>query len=288
MKFGRLLTAMVTPFQADGQINYRQVEKLIEHLIATGTDALVVNGTTGESPTLTKDEKEKLFDFVVQYVNKRIPVIAGVGSNSTLQSIEAAKKATELGVDGVMAVVPYYNKPSQKGLIQHFTSIARATHLPVMLYNVPPRTVTNLESATVVELSKVENIFAVKEASGSLEQMAEIISGTDEEFIVYCGDDSLTLPALAIGANGVVSVSAHVYGLEMKEMIQAYLKGEHSEAGTLHRYLLPRMKAMFLAPSPTCVKYALMKKGIDVGGVRLPLVEPEPATKQILDQIFQF
>ncbi|WP_413381508.1 4-hydroxy-tetrahydrodipicolinate synthase [Alkalihalobacillus sp. 1P02AB] len=285
MNFGRLLTAMVTPFQDNGQIDYVSLKRLIDHLIQHGTDSLVVCGTTGESPTLTKQEKDDLFRFVVDYVNQRIPVIAGVGSFNTEESVQATKRATTLGVDGIMAVVPYYNKPSQKGLIEHFSAIAASTDLPVMLYNVPARTVVNMTSATVIELAKVGNITSVKEASGDLEQVAEIIEGTPDGFYVYSGDDSLTIPSLAIGANGVVSVAAHVYGLEMKKMIDAYFNGNVVEAAAMHRNLLPMMKAMFLAPSPTCVKYALSLKGIDVGSVRLPLVDIEPEIKSQLNEL---
>lgn len=272
MDFGHVLTAMVTPFNHEGLIDVDKTKELIDYLIANGTSALVVAGTTGESPTLTTDEKLALFQLCVEYVNKRVPVIAGTGTNDTKASITLTKTATEVGVDGIMLVTPYYNKPSQKGLYQHFKEIAAVTPLPVMLYNVPGRTAVHLDAQTTIALSKIENITSVKEASGSLEDMAAIISATSEDFYVYSGDDSLTLPAMAIGATGVVSVASHVIGNEMKAMIHAYKNGQITEAAKVHRSLLPIMKAMFLAPNPTCVKFAIQKKGINVGGVRLPLV----------------
>lgn len=272
MDFGQVLTAMVTPFNKEGLIDVDKTKKLIDYLLANGTDALVIAGTTGESPTLSTDEKVALFQLCVEYVNKRVPVIAGTGSNNTGASIELTKKATDIGVDGIMLVTPYYNKPSQEGLFQHFKEIAAVTPLPVMLYNVPGRTAVHLEAQTTIALSKIKNITAVKEASGSLEQMAEIISATHHGFYVYSGDDSMTLPAMSIGADGVVSVASHVIGNELQAMVSSFKNGQVKEAASAHRSLLPVMKAMFLAPNPTCVKFALYKKGVDVGGVRLPLV----------------
>ncbi len=272
MNFGHVLTAMVTPFNKKGLIDVDKTKKLIDHLLENGTEALVVAGTTGESPTLSTEEKIALFQLCVEYVNKRVPVIAGTGNNNTQASIELTRIATNIGVDGIMLVTPYYNKPSQEGLYQHFKEIAAVTTLPVMLYNVPGRTAVHLQAETTIALSKLQNVTAVKEASGSLEDMAAIISATNDDFFVYSGDDSLTLPAMAIGAAGVVSVASHVVGNELQAMISAYKDGLTEEAARVHRSLLPVMKAMFLAPNPTCVKFALQKKGIDAGGVRLPLV----------------
>lgn len=272
MDFGNILTAMVTPFDQDGNINSEKTKELIDHLIANGTDTLVVAGTTGESPTLSKKEKLDLFQLCVEYVNKRVPIIAGTGSNNTAESVELTKEATELGVDGIMLVTPYYNKPSQEGMFQHFKTIAEATSLPVMLYNVPSRTGVKLDAETIIALAKIPTITSVKEASGDLDQMAMIISETDPDFSVYSGDDSLTLPAMSIGAKGVVSVASHVIGSELQEIASTFINGRTAQAAAIHRSLLPTMKAMFIAPNPTCVKYALQLKGIDVGGVRLPLV----------------
>lgn len=272
MNFGQVVTAMVTPFDRQGEIDFPATKNLIEHLIANGTDAVVVSGTTGESPTLSTDEKIELFKFVVQEVNGRIPVIAGTGSNNTRASIELTRAAENCGVDGIMLVAPYYNKPSQEGLYQHFKVIAEATNLPIMIYNIPGRTSCNIEVDTIVQLSEIENIVCVKEASGDLDAMSEIIRRTPNEFVLYSGDDGLTLPVLAIGGVGIVSVAAHIVGNEMQNMIHAFKSGNVEEAGALHRNLLPTFKALFSAPSPTPLKAVLNMNGINVGGVRLPLV----------------
>ncbi len=272
-RFGRISTAMVTPFDDDGQVDFEKTTTLIEYLIGNGSDSLVVSGTTGESPTLTKEEKVALFAHVVQVVNKRVPVIAGTGSNNTAESMELSKLAEAVGVDAIMLVAPYYNKPSQEGLYQHFKTIADSVSLPVMLYNVPGRTVTNLLPSTVIRLAAdVNNIVAAKEASGDIMIMTEIIAETPEDFEVYCGDDGCTLPAIAVGAVGVVSVASHVTGRKMQEMIAAFYDHELETAAKLHQQLLPLMKGLFAAPSPAPVKAALNLRGIEVGGVRLPLV----------------
>lgn len=270
--FGRVLTAMVTPFDEDGNIDFSRTERLIEHLVANGTEGLVVAGTTGESPTLSSEEKRQLFRFVVEKTGGRIPVIAGTGSNNTRASYELTKQATDLGVDGIMLVTPYYNKPSQEGLYQHFKTVAGATDLPVMLYNVPGRTASRLEPETVIRLAEVKNISSIKEASGDLEAIAKIISETDEAFALYSGDDSMTLPILSIGGHGVVSVASHIIGHEMQKMVQHFFAGNIKQASACHLSLLPLMKAMFMAPSPAPVKAALNLSGIPVGRLRLPLV----------------
>ncbi|MGM7701228.1 4-hydroxy-tetrahydrodipicolinate synthase [Pseudalkalibacillus sp. Hm43] len=272
MNFGKILTAMVTPFDHKGNIDFSKTTKLIEYLIKNGSDGLVIAGTTGESPTLTKEEKVALFKHVVKVVQKRVPVIAGTGSNNTHASIELTKQAEEAGVDAVMLVAPYYNKPNQQGLYLHFKSIAETTKLPVMLYNVPGRSIVNLSVDTIVRLSEIDNIVCVKEASGDLDQITEIITKTADDFKVYSGDDTLTLPTLSIGGDGIVSVAAHVVGNEMQSMIAAYSEGDVKKAAQLHGKLLPVMNEMFSAPSPTPVKTALQILGIDVGGVRLPLI----------------
>ncbi|WP_332690346.1 4-hydroxy-tetrahydrodipicolinate synthase [Halalkalibacter lacteus] len=287
MDFGHILTAMVTPFNQEGLVDKDRTKELLDYLLAHGTDAIVVAGTTGESPTLTTNEKLELFQLCVEYVDKKVPIIAGTGSNNTHSSIELTKKATDIGVDGVMLVAPYYNKPSQQGMYEHFKKIAEATPLPVMLYNVPGRTGVQIEADTTIALSKVKNIVSIKEASGDLEQMAAIITATDKDFLLYTGDDANTLPAVAIGAHGVVSVASHVIGNEMKKMIDLFKSGEVMDAANLHRALLPTMKAMFAAPNPTCVKYALKFIGIDVGGVRLPLVPLSYEQQQIIIQTLE-
>ena len=272
MELGRISTAMVTPFSGSGAIDFDKTTLLIEHLIANGSDSLVVCGTTGESPTLTAVEKEELLSFTINTVNKRIPVIAGTGSNSTAESIENTKMADRIGADGVMLVTPYYNKPDQRGLYAHFSTIAAETKLPVLLYNIPGRSVINMLPETTISLSKINNIRAMKEASGDLEQMAEIITGTDDGFSVYSGDDGLTLPLLSIGGSGVVSVASHVVGNEMQKMIAAFDEGRTKEAAAMHRAFIPLFRALFASPNPVPVKYALRKLDIDTGGVRLPLV----------------
>lgn len=272
MELGRISTAMVTPFSETGAIDFDKTATLIEHLIDNGTDSLVVCGTTGESPTLTTLEKEELLTYTIETVNKRIPVIAGTGSNSTAESIESTKMAERVGADGVMLVTPYYNKPDQKGLYAHFEAIAVETSLPVLMYNIPGRSVINMVPETTIALSKIKNIRAIKEASGDLEQMADIIAGTDDGFAVYSGDDGLTLPLLAIGGNGVVSVASHVVGNEMQKMISLFKEGRTKEAAAMHRAFLPLFRALFASPNPVPVKYALRKVNVDVGGVRLPLI----------------
>ncbi|ASV65902.1 4-hydroxy-tetrahydrodipicolinate synthase [Cytobacillus sp. FSL W7-1323] len=279
--FGRVSTAMVTPFDINGHIDFAKTTQLINHLIENGTDSLVVAGTTGESPTLTKEEKLALFKHVVKVTDGRVPVIAGTGSNNTYSSIELTKKAAEIGVDAIMLVAPYYNKPNQAGLYEHFKAIAASTDLPVMLYNIPGRSSVNIAPETIIELSKIKNIVSVKEASGDLNAMTKIIAETDDDFLLYSGDDGIALPVLSIGGAGVVSVASHIIGSEIQEMVQAFLDGHYQEAAKLHQSLLPIMEAMFAAPSPVPVKTALQVKGLDVGSVRLPMVplsEQERAT----------
>ncbi|WP_338203871.1 4-hydroxy-tetrahydrodipicolinate synthase [Parageobacillus thermoglucosidasius] len=277
VQFGKIVTAMVTPFDRKGNVDFAKTTKLIDYLLENGTDSLVVAGTTGESPTLTAEEKIALFRHVVSVVNGRVPVIAGTGSNNTRASIELTKKAEEIGIDAVMLVAPYYNKPNQEGLYQHFKAIAESTSLPVMLYNIPGRSVVNIAVDTIVRLSEIPNIVAVKDASGNLDAMTEIIARTRDDFLLYSGDDSITLPVLSIGGAGVVSVASHIIGNEMQQMIAAFEAGEIAKAAKLHQKLLPIMKGLFAAPSPVPVKTALQLKGLDVGSVRLPLV---PLTEQ--------
>ncbi len=285
MNFGQILTAMVTPFDQNEEIDYPATKELIDYLIANGTDGLVVSGTTGESPTLTKEEKIDLFKFTVEVVNGRIPVIAGTGSNNTKESIELTKVAEQAGVDGIMLVVPYYNKPSQEGLYQHFKKISEFTFLPIMLYNVPGRSVVGLSAETVIRLSHIQNIVAIKEASADLALMSEIIDQTKEDFSLYSGDDDLTIPVLSIGGIGVVSVASHILGNEMQMMIEKFKTGNVQGAAKDHRKLLPIMKAFFAAPNPTPIKAALNLKGISVGSVRLPMIPLNEEEQSILDKI---
>jgi 4-hydroxy-tetrahydrodipicolinate synthase len=287
MNFGQVLTAMVTPFDQNGEIDFNATKMLVEHLITNGTDSLVVAGTTGESPTLTTEEKIKLFQCVVEAAAGRVHVIAGTGSNNTQASISLTKLAEETGVDGIMLVAPYYNKPSQEGLYQHFKTIAESTSLPVMLYNIPGRSVVNISVETVVRLSEIPNVVSIKEASGNLDAMAEIISKTPSDFTLYSGDDGLTIPVLAIGGAGVISVASHIIGNDMQEMINAFKNGDVQKAAATHRNLLPIMRALFIAPSPSPVKAALNLNGIQVGGVRLPMVPLSNKEQSALEEVLQ-
>lgn len=288
MDFGRLITAMVTPFDQSYQINWKETEKLIEYLInEQQTDGIVVCGTTGESPTLTETETLDLIQFVVKQVNGRCKVIAGTGSNNTRHAIEMSKKAEQLGVDGLLQVAPYYNRPSQEGLYQHFKALADATRLPNILYNIPKRTGINIEVETTIKLAAIDNIVGSKEAHADLDHITTVISNTDPSFKIYSGDDNLTLPILSIGGYGVVSVASHVIGKEMKRMITAYLEGDVKEASQLHHQLHPIFRGLFLCPNPVLVKYALTLHGIDVGGVRLPLVKASEEEEQLVKSLFE-
>jgi 4-hydroxy-tetrahydrodipicolinate synthase len=287
MNFGQVLTAMVTPFDRNGEIDFNATKTLVEHLITNGTDGLVVAGTTGESPTLTTEEKIELFKCVVEAAAGRVHVIAGTGSNNTQASMSLTKLAEETGVDGIMLVAPYYNKPSQEGLYQHFKTIAQSTSLPVMLYNIPGRSVVNISVETIVRLSEIPNVVSIKEASGNLDAMAEIISKTPSDFTLYSGDDGLTIPVLAIGGAGVISVASHIIGNDMQEMINAFKNGDVQKAAATHRNLLPIMRALFIAPSPSPVKAALNLNGIQVGGVRLPMVPLSNKEQSALEKVLQ-
>lgn len=283
MKFGQVITAMATPFDSDGEIDFQATTNLVEYLINNGSDGIVVAGTTGESPTLSTDEKVALFVHVVTVADGRAKIIAGTGSNNTRASVALTQQAEQAGVDGIMLVTPYYNKPSQEGMYRHFEAIANATALPVMLYNIPGRSVVNLSVDTIVRLSLIDNITCVKEASGDLDAASEIIERTSSDFAVYSGDDSLTLPMLSVGGTGIVSVASHIIGNDIQEMIKLFRTGDTAGAAALHRKLLPTMKALFAAPSPSPVKAALNLSGVPVGGVRLPmlaLTEEETATLQ--------
>lgn len=283
--FGRVSTAMITPFDAKGHIDFPKTTQLINHLLENGTDSLVVAGTTGESPTLSKQEKIALFKHVVKVVEKRVPIIAGTGSYNTYESIELTKQAELAGVDAIMVVGPYYNKPNQEGLFQHIKAVAESTKLPVMIYNIPGRSVVNIEPDTIIRLSEIENIVAVKEASGNLNNITKIIASTPDDFYVYSGDDGLTLPLLSVGGTGIISVASHIIGKEMKEMVNSFLAGNIEEASKMHQQLLPLMLALFKAPNPVPVKTALQLKGFDVGSVRLPLV---PLTEEERKELAEY
>jgi 4-hydroxy-tetrahydrodipicolinate synthase len=281
-KLGRLLTAMVTPFDARGKVDYEQARKLALSLLDSGSDGVVVSGTTGESPTLSKQEKLRLFAEVKSAVGDRGTVVAGTGNYDTRQSQEFTKEAEKTGVEACLLVVPYYNRPTQQGLWEHFKAIAQSTTLPCIIYNVPSRTVTNLAADTLIKLSQIDNIVGVKEASGNFGQIAEIIQGTREDFLVYSGNDSDTFPILALGGYGVISVASHLIGIQIKDMIEKFLNGKPQEAAKIHRYLLPLVNILFIVPNPMPVKWALNYVGFPVGKPRLPLVEPDEKSADLI------
>lgn len=282
VNWGPVVTAMVTPFNENLEVNYDAAQALAELLIQTGSTGLVVSGTTGGSPTLTHEEKVTLFREVKNAVGNRAAVLAGTSTYDTAESVKLSQEAERAGVDGLLLVAPYYNRPSQEGLYQHFKTIAHAVDLPVMIYNIPGRTGVNIEPATLLRLAEINNIVAVKEASGNLNQMSEICAGAPEGFLVYSGDDSLTLPLLAVGGVGVVSVASHLVGRDLRRMCEAFFAGQVQEAAKLHHRMLPLFKALFCTTNPVPVKAALNMMGANVGGVRLPLVEANDREKEII------
>jgi len=286
MSFGRILTAMVTPMNEALEINYEEAKRLAQYLIGHGSDSVVVCGTTGESPTVKDDEKVELFRVIKEALGKT-PVVAGIGSYDTEASISLARKAATTGVDGLMAVVPYYNKPSQEGLYQHFKAIAEATSLPLILYNVPSRTSANLMPATVKRLAEIPNIVALKEAAGSVDQVTELKRMLPSDFVIYSGDDSMTLPMLALGCNGIISVAAHVIGEEMKQMVDAWFAGDAAQATQWHLDLYPIFKGIFVTTNPVPIKAIVNMLGIKAGGVRLPLVEATPEEMKFLNDLME-
>jgi 4-hydroxy-tetrahydrodipicolinate synthase len=274
-RFGRMITAMVTPFTADGGLDLPRAAELANKLLDEGSDALVVCGTTGESPTVFYDQKIELFRTVIDAVGGRAPIIANAGDNCTDDSVEFAQKVVGLGVDAIMAVVPYYNKPPQEGLYRHFREIANSVDVPVILYNIPGRCVINLEPATILRIAReCENVVALKQANPDLSQAATVLAEAPDGFEVFAGDDELTLPLMGLGGTGVISVLSHVAGPRFKEMIDAQATGDHTRALRIHIELMPLMKALFMTANPIMVKKGLELQGFSVGGVRLPLVEP--------------
>lgn len=285
--FGNVLTAMVTPFDEQSEVNYYAAARLAQYLADNGSDGIVVAGTTGEAPNLTKEEKVNLFKDVKQAVGDSCQVLAGVGTYSTRESVELVRMVSGLGLDGIMAVVPYYNKPSQDGLYEHFKAIAEATDLPVMLYNIPGRTVINLLPQTVGRLAGISNIVCIKEAAGVMDQVSELKTVLPESFAIYSGDDSLTLPMLSLGCNGIVSVASHLVGKSIQKMIKAFQDGDIKKALKWHLLLLPIFKGMFVATNPVPVKYLLNAAGLNVGGYRLPIVAPTPAEQDFLKELLK-
>jgi 4-hydroxy-tetrahydrodipicolinate synthase len=279
---GRLLTAMVTPFNEKGEVDYNQAKKLAKALVDSGSDGVVVVGTTGESPTLVRSEEYRLFREIKETLGGQASVVAGTGSNSTAEAVEATREAEKIGVDACLLVVPYYNKPTQEGLYQHFKTIAQGTSLPCIMYNVPSRHVVNMTADTVIRLSQIDNIIGVKEASGNLEQIARIITGTRDGFRVWSGNDSDTFPILTLGGYGIISVASHLVGKQIRQMIEAFLGGKFQEAARIHHHLLPLIDALFIISNPIPVKYAVNQAGFRVGKTRLPLTDPDEKTAAII------
>jgi 4-hydroxy-tetrahydrodipicolinate synthase len=287
MEIGRLLTAMVTPFDANGAVDYAQAKRLALALLASGSEGVVLAGTTGESPTLSRDEKMRLFLEVKEAVGSRGAVVAGTGTYDTAESIELSREAERLDVDALLLTCPYYSRPSQEGLYRHFETIARAVSLPCIMYNIPVRTGINMTAETQVRLSRIDNILGVKEASGDLGQIAQIIEEAREGFLVWSGDDQLTLPTMAIGGYGIISVVAHLVSGQMREIVRSCLDGNVGNSARLHRRLLPLMMVLMTAAgNPSGVKHALNAVGFRVGAPRLPLVEPDAdAAERIMAEV---
>jgi len=271
---GEVITAMVTPFDKNGQIDYDRVEELAKYLIENGTDAILVAGTTGESPTLTHEEEIEILSTVKRAVVNKAKVIVGAGSNSTQTAVEMSKLSEKEGADAILSVVPYYNKPSQRGIIEHFSAVAESTNLPIILYNIPSRTGVNMTVETVAQLvKKYNNIVALKQSYFDMEVITELKLACPEDFLIYSGDDSLTLPMLSLGVYGVISVASHIYGSEIKSLIHNFKSGQIHAAKNMHEKLYPSFKKLFMAPNPVPVKAALAKMGLIKEHVRLPLVE---------------
>jgi len=288
-EIGRLLTAMVTPFDEKGAVDFEQAKKLAHALLDSGSDGVVLSGTTGESPTLTTDEKMRLFSEVKQSVGDKGVVIAGTGTYSTAESIELSQEAEKQGVDGLLLVVPYYNKPPQEGMYQHFKAIASNTNLPCIVYNIMGRTGVNMTDETTIRLSQIDNIVGTKEASGDMNQIARIIQGAGPDFKVWSGDDNQTFLIMSMGGYGVVSVVSHLVGNQIKHMMGLLLEGDIEGAATEHRRLLPIFLGMFTESNPIPVKYAVNHLGLNVGEPRLPLVPPsEKAVAQIEKLLDEF
>lgn len=283
--FGRLLTAMVTPFNADGSINYEAGADFADWLLANGSDGLVVEGSTGEAATMDMDEKVKFMQTIVARVNGRAKIVAGAGTNCTASTIDLVKKMEACGVDGVLVVGPYYNKPTQEGYYQHFAAVAKATKLPIIVYNVPGRTGGNIAPETVARLAAdFSNIVAIKEAAGNVAQTAELYRVLPEDFSIYSGDDGLILPFLSVGACGLISVLANVNGNLLQQLMQAYSEGRVKDAADINKVMVPLAKAMFVESNPIPIKAAVTKvTGIEAGAPRLPLTPISAAAEAKLD-----
>ncbi|MDR1615944.1 MAG: 4-hydroxy-tetrahydrodipicolinate synthase [Syntrophomonadaceae bacterium] len=287
MELPRLFTAMITPFDQDLKVNYEKAVEIADYLYDNGSGGIIVSGTTGESPVLAADEKLRLFSVLKKAVGSKMPVWAGTGSNDTAHVAAFSKEAEKTGVDGILVVAPYYNRPPQEGLYQHFKKIAEAVSIPVMVYNIPSRTGVNVLPETMKRLFAIDNIIAVKESSGDLDQAAILKNMIKDNKYIFSGDDNLTLPMLSVGAYGVVSVVSHVAGLEIKAMIEAYVAGDVQKAQNLHVKLFPLFKGLFIATNPLPVKTALNLMGFEVGGFRLPLVNADKEQLLFLNDLLK-
>lgn len=282
MDMPQLITAMITPFDDNLQVNYAKAAEIAEHLVKNGTQGIVVAGTTGESPVLSDEEKLRLFAAVKAQVGDRVSVWAGTGSNDTQHSIELSREAEKLGVDGVLLVGPYYNKPSQEGLYQHFKAIAEAISISVMIYNIPSRTSSNILPETVARLAEIDNITAIKESSGDMNQASQLARLLPAGMKIYSGDDSLTLPMMALGAYGVVSVASHLVGKDIQRMMVAFNNGDTREATRIHLALFPIFKGLFITTNPVPLKEAMNILGMEVGGLRLPLTRASQQERELI------
>lgn len=281
-ELGRLLTAMVTPFNAKGEVDYEQAKKLALALLDSGSDGVVVAATTGEAPTLSWEEELRLFREIKSAIGDRGTLVAYTGSNSTAEAVEATEGAEEIGVDACLSVVPYYNKPSQEGIYQHFKTIAESTSLPIIMYNIPGRVVINMSVDTIVRLSKIKNIIGVKEANGDMGHVALTLNNASDDFRIWSGNDNDTYHIMALGGYGTIGVVTHLVGKQVKKMMDCLVNGELKEATVIHRHLVPLVNALFITPNPAPLKYAMNQLGFDVGKPRLPLVEPDDKSKTII------
>ncbi|HUT68386.1 MAG TPA: 4-hydroxy-tetrahydrodipicolinate synthase [Dehalococcoidales bacterium] len=274
-KLGRVLTAMVTPFKENGEVDYEQAKKLALALLDSGCDGVVVAATTGEAPTLSWEEELRLFSEVKSVVGDRGTIVAYTGSNSTSEAVEATKGAEKIGVDACLSVVPYYNKPTQEGIYQHFKAIAESTSLPIIMYNIPSRVVVNMTAETIVRLSQIDNIAGVKEANGDMAHVAQVISNAREGFRIWSGNDNDTFLIMALGGYGTIGVVTHLVGKQVRKMMEYVLENNVREAAEIHRHLVPLVNVLFIQPNPGPVKYALNHVGFRVGAPRLPLLPPD-------------
>jgi 4-hydroxy-tetrahydrodipicolinate synthase len=285
--FGKVLTAMVTPMNDDLSVNYEEAGRLANYLAVNGSDGIIVCGTTGEPSTLKTEERLKMVETVSKAVGDRCNVLASIGSYSTEVSVDLAKRAGEFNIAGFMAVVPYYNKPSQEGMYRHFKAIAEATDKPIIMYNIPGRTGVNMLPETVRRLAEIPNIVGLKEATGLMDQMSELSRILPSDFYIYSGEDSMLFPLVALGAQGLIGVASHLAGRQIQQMLELFSSGRNKEALQIHLDLMPLFKGIFVTTNPVPIKYLLNKLGFSVGSCRLPLIEPDAGEREFLDKLFE-